>query len=461
MTPGSRALSLTVAAALFMENMDSTVIATSLPPIAADLGTDPVSLKLAFTTYLLSLTVFLPASGWLADTFGAAHVFRLAIVVFTFASVMCGFSQSLEWLVASRALQGVGGALMVPVGRIILLRAVPKNELVDALAWLTIPALMGPLVGPPIGGFLTTYFDWRWIFWMNVPFGILGLVLASWLMPNDKAEYAVPFDGKGFVLSGLGLSFTVFGLTIAGRGLLPPVGVVALVVAGLGFVMAYLLHARRAAAPILDLQLFRVQTFLAGVAGGSLYRIGVGAIPFLLPLMLQLGFGLSPFQSGLITCASAGGAVLMKMTAGTIIRRFGFRRLLIVNGVLSCLLMAMNALFTPSVPALVIAAVLLIAGFLRSLQFTAMNAMSYSDIDHAGMSRATSLYTVVQQLSLACGVAIAASLLDFSMWWRGGAALVTGDFAIAFIVVSAIAAISVVQFMRLPDGAGASVSGRG
>jgi EmrB/QacA subfamily drug resistance transporter len=460
MTPGSRAISFTVGAALFMENMDASIIATSLPAIATDLGTDPVSLKLAFTTYLLSLTVFLPISGWLADRYGAKHVFRLAIVIFTVASVLCGFAASLEGLVAARALQGLGGALMVPVGRIILLRAVPKSELVDALALLALPALVGPLLGPPIGGFITTYFDWRWVFWMNVPPGLLGLALATWLMPETRIEGVPAFDGRGFLLAGIGLSFTVFGLTIAGRDLMRTGMVWVLVGLGVVALALYYRHARRVTAPVLDLNLFRIKTFSAGVIGGSFYRVGVGAFPFVMALMLQLGFGLTPFQSGVITCSSALGALIMKVGAATIIRRLGFRTLLIWNGLASCLLMAVNSIFTASTPALLISGILLVAAFLRSLQFTAMNAMSYADVEHDDMSRATSLYSVIQQLALAAGVSCAALVLDVSLWWRGSAVLATADFAVTFLVVAAVSAFSVLPFWHLQPGAGESVSGR-
>ena len=307
MVSPARLLPLIVASALFMENMDSTVIATSLPAIAADLGTDPIVLKLAFTTYLLSLTVFIPISGWCADRFGAKHVFRAAIAVFMLGSIACGYSQSLGWLIAARALQGLGGAMMVPVGRLIILREVPKSQLVDALAWLTIPALIGPLVGPPIGGFITTYFDWRWIFWMNVPIGLLGIVVATRFLPEMPPEPVPPLDFRGFLLSALGLSSLVFGFTIIGRDLLPIYGQVLLIIFGAVCLALYVRHAATAKNPILDLKLLRIPTFRAGVEGGSFYRIGVGAIPFLMPLMFQLGFGLTRLPVRPVELLGGGG----------------------------------------------------------------------------------------------------------------------------------------------------------
>jgi EmrB/QacA subfamily drug resistance transporter len=456
----TRLLPLIIASALFMENMDSTVIATSLPAMSVDLHTDPIILKLAFTTYLLSLTIFIPVSGWCADRYGARNVFRVAIFIFTLGSIACGLSGSLAGLVASRALQGMGGAMMVPVGRIILLRSIPKAELVDALAWLTVPALIGPLVGPPIGGFITTYFHWRWVFWINVPFGIAAIAFATVKMPKMPALPVAPLDVTGFILSGLGLSLSVFGLTIVGRDLFPFWLPFALVAAGSVLLTFYVRHARMTAHPILDFRLLGHETFRAGVVGGSLFRIGIGALPFLLPLMLQIGFGLTAFHSGLLTCTAAIGAISMKFAAARLIRHFGFRRLLIVNGVVCCAILSTYGLVTAVTPYAILLTVLLAGGFLRSLQFTAMNALSYADMDHGEMSSATSLYTVAQQLSLSLGVAAAAFVLETTQYVRGDSHLVAGDFSVAFITVSLISLVSVLSFVKLSAGAGAAVSGR-
>jgi EmrB/QacA subfamily drug resistance transporter len=456
----ARLIPLIVASALFMENMDGTVIATSLPAMAADLGTDPVILKLAFTTYLLSLTVFIPISGWCADRFGARDVFRAAILVFTLGSVACGFSDSLEWLITARAIQGLGGAMMVPVGRLILLRSVPKNELVNALAYLTIPALIGPLIGPPLGGFITTYFHWRWIFWINIPVGILGLALVTIFMPDIRVKDVPRLDLRGFILSGAGLASLVFGTTVLGRDILPSYGPPFMIIAGALLLTTYVLHSRKAANPILDLKLLQIETYRSGVVGGSIFRIGAGALPFLLPLMLQIGFGLTPFQSGTLTCAAAAGALAMKFSAGRVLKAFGFRNVLLLNGLLSSAALASIGLFEPHMSFLVIVTVLLIGGFVRSLQFTALNAVAYADIDSDVMGRATSLYGVAQQLSLATGVAIAAFTLEGARAWRGDTALMPADFAIAFFSVAALSALSLLSYRRLDVHAGASVSGR-
>lgn len=456
----SRVIPLVVASALFMENTDATVISTSLPAIAHDLGQDPIVLKLAFTTYLLALTVFIPVSGWCADRFGARNVFRAAIAIFTLGSIACGLSTSLEGLIAARAVQGAGGAMMVPVGRLIILRTVTKSEMVSALALLTIPALIGPLLGPPLGGFITTYFHWRWIFWINVPFGVLGLILATIYMPDIREDGVPPLDVWGFILSGLGLSALVFGATVMGRDVLPSFVAPALMAIGAVLTALYVRHAGRLRNPILDLRLLRIATYRSGTVGGSLFRIGVGAVPFLLPLMLQIGFNLTPFESGTLTCAAALGALTMKFTAARILKRFGFRAVLVVNGLVSAATLGVQGLFTPETPHLVILAILLIGGFFRSLQFTSLNALSYSDVPQREMGTATSLYSVAQQLSAAAGIVVAASVLEFAQYLRGDTTLTVTDFAYAFFAVGFISALSVFSHLKLAPDAGAEVSGR-
>ena len=453
-------VTLIVAVALFMETMDSTVIATSLPAIADDLHQDPIALKLALTSYLLSLAVFIPLSGWMADRFGARTVFRAAIVVFTLGSALCGFAQGLGDFVLFRIIQGMGGAMMVPVGRLVILRTVPKAELISALAWLTIPALMGPVIGPPLGGFITTYISWRWIFWINIPVGLIGITLATLYVANIREEGLPPLDVKGFVLSGIGLAGLAFGFTTIGQGFFPPAVIAGLFGAGIVGCTLYVRHARTAPAPLLDLDLLKVDTFFASVVGGFLYRIGVGALPFLLPLMLQLGFGLNPMQSGLLTFASAVGAVAMKTTAAPILRRFGFKRVLVTNAVVSSLFLAAIALFTAGTPHWIILTVLLVGGFLKSLEFTSINSIAYADIDAKAMSRATSFASVAQQLSLSAGVAIGALVLEAQRMGRGSDEVVAGDFPLAFVLVAAIAASSSLIFAMLPKGAGASLSAR-
>lgn len=453
-------VTLIVAVALFMETMDSTVIATSLPAIAADLGEDPIALKLALTSYLLSLAVFIPISGWMTDRYGARTVFRAAIVVFTVGSAACGFAQSLPDFIAFRIVQGMGGAMMVPVGRLVLLRTIPKAELISALAWLTIPALMGPVIGPPLGGFITTVFSWRWIFWINIPVGILGVILATRYIANIREEDVPPLDIKGFILSGFGLAGLAFGITTIGQGLFPTPVVLSLLAIGIVGCWLYVLHARKAKAPLIDLSLLKIDTFFASVIGGFIYRIGIGAMPFLLPLFFQLGFGMTALQSGLLTFASAVGAVAMKTAAAPIIRRFGFKRVLVVNAVVSSVFIAAAALFTSATPQSLILAVLLVGGFFKSLQFTSINTIAYADIDNKAMSRATSFASVAQQLSLSAGVAIGALILEIERLGRDTHEVVASDFPAAFITVALLAASSALVFALLPKDAGASLSTR-
>ncbi len=448
-----------VACALFMENLDSTVIATALPAIARSLEVNPLRLNLAITSYLLSLAVFIPISGWMADRFGARHVFRAAIAVFTLGSMSCGFADSLGMLVVSRIVQGLGGAMMVPVGRLVMLRTVAKAELVSAMAYLTVPALLGPVLGPPLGGFIVTYGSWRWIFFINLPIGLLGIFLATRFIPEIRESDVPPLDWRGFVLAGLGLASLMFGFETVGRGTLPGAAIVALVAGGALCLGLYAWHARRVAHPILDPALFRIPTFGAAVLGGSLFRIGIGALPFLLPLLLQLGFGLTPFASGLLTFASAAGALTMKLSAGPIIRRCGFRPVLLGNAVIASLFLAACSLFRPDTPHAVIFVTLLAGGFFRSLQFTSLNALGYADVPAEAMSRATSLSSMAQQLSLSLGVGTGALALHLTLAWRGGTALAPADFIPAFLAVAVISLMSLLFFLPLPPQAGEEVSG--
>jgi EmrB/QacA subfamily drug resistance transporter len=452
---------LIVATALFMENLDGTVISTALPAMAADLHEDPVALKLALTSYLLSLAVFIPLSGWVADRYGARKVFRAAILVFTVGSILCGLSNTLAEVVLSRVAQGLGGAMMVPVGRLVLLRTAPRHELVRALAYLTIPALIGPAIGPPLGGFIATYFHWRFIFWINAPVGLLGMALVTRYIPDLREDETWPLDLKGFILSGLGLSSLIFGLSFVGRDAAPLHVALSLVVIGVIALAAYVRHARETPYPIIDLRLLRIPTFNVALLGGFLFRVGLGAMPFLLPLMLQTGFGMTAFQSGSLTFVAAIGAIAMKTTAQPILRYFGFRRVLIVNAFISVAFFCANGFFKVTTAHWVIMTSLLVGGFFRSLQFTALNAIGYADIDQSDMSRATSFASAAQQLALSAGVSVGAAALETARALHGGGALRAEDFPPAFFVVAAIAAASAVFFLRLPEDAGAELTGRG
>jgi len=450
---------LIIATALFMENMDATVIATSLPAIARDLLVDPVALKLALTSYLVSLAVFIPVSGWMADRFGARRIFRSAIAVFVLGSVLCGFSGSLAGFVLARFIQGMGGAMMVPVGRLVILRTTRKEELVKALSYLTIPALLGPVIGPPLGGFITTYFHWRWIFFINIPIGILGMVLAGRYIENLKEEHLPPLDKTGFALTGIGLSMLMLGLATEGKHMLSLELSLAVSLFGAVLLLAYLWHYRRVADPLLDLSLLRLPTFHASVMGGFLIRMGVGATPFLLPLMLQLGFGYTPFESGMLTCSTAIGAIFMKTIVAKVLERFGFKKVLSWNGLLVGLSMAVYGLFRVDTPHVLMLVVFVLGGFFRSLQFTSLNAIAFADVEQSRMSHATSLSSVAQQLAAGFGVTVAAMTLQVVTTLQGHQALLGSDFAWSFLVMGLLTSCSVFFFLALDARSGAALAG--
>jgi EmrB/QacA subfamily drug resistance transporter len=443
-----------------MELLDSTVITTALPAMARSLHEDPIKLNLAITSYLLSLAVFIPLSAWMADRFGARIVFRSAIVIFTVGSVFCGLSRSLPELVAARILQGCGGAMMVPVGRLVILKSVPKRHLVTAMSYLSIPALIGPVVGPPVGGFIVTYSTWRWIFFINVPICVLGIVMVTMFIKDIREDDVPPLDLLGFALTGIGLATMVFGFESVGRGELPLVLVIGLMAGGAGCMGLYVLHYRRAKYPIINLGLLTIPTFRVSTVGGGLFRMGIGAMPFLLALLLQLAFGINPFKSGLIIFASALGALTMKVVITPVIRLFGFRNVLIFNGVISALFMIGCALFRPTTPHLVIALVLFSGGFFRSLQFTCINALGYADIPQSLMSNASSLASMGQQLTISIGVAIAALALRVGMVMHHSTALTARDIVPAFVLTGGLGLLGALSFVPLPRNAAAELAGR-
>ena len=459
-TKRTRITATIVATAMFMQNLDSTVIATALPTMAKVFGYDPQHMSVALTSYLLSLAVFIPASGWVADRYGARNVFRIAIVVFTLGSVLCGQSQSLSFLVCARILQGLGGAMMVPVGRLLLLRTAAKTELVAAMAWLTTPALLGPVVGPPLGGFIVTYLDWRWIFNINIPIGLLGFVLVTLFIEDVREPPRGKFDLRGLLLTGIALTGLMFGLETLGRGVVPMWATQTMISAGLGAALIYIWHARRVVEPVLDFTLLKLPCF--GVAFGAmmLFRTGIGAIPFLLPMMLQVGFGKAAVESGLITFASSAGALVMKPVTQRALRLFGFRDTLIWNGLLSGIMLSLCAAFRPTWPAAAIYLTLLLGGFMRSLQFTAYNTLAYGDVPRARMSSATSLYTAGQQLAATIGVSAGAMSLAVAGSFSGHETPTPMDFSIAFLVVGLLTTLAAPVALAMPKSAGDELTGR-
>jgi EmrB/QacA subfamily drug resistance transporter len=459
--PKSKLIPLIVACALIMQTLDATIVATALPQIAAEFGASPVSLSMCITAYLLSMAVFIPVSGWVADRFGARFVFRAAILLFTLASLLCGLSQSPEQLTAARVLQGIGGAMMVPVGRLLILRNIAKSELVSAMAWLMLPGQIGPVLGPVIGGFITSFFDWRWIFLINLPIGLVGIVLATLFIRDDAPLEKKALDWTGFVLSGLSLSSLMYAVEAIGHGATEPWFAGGIFAFGLASGWVAVLHARRRPQPLLDLPLLGIDTFRRANAGSILFRVGAGSIPFLLPLLFQGVIGMSAFQSGLLIAANPIGSLAMKIAARPVLRHFGFRTALMVNGAVCSLTIAICGWFSASTPLTLVIGLLLIGGFFQSLQYTALQTLTYADVPPASMSTATSLASMVQQLANGFGVAIGALLAQATIALSGAGALDANALRVAFAGVALFGLASVLLFAPMRRDAGAEVSGHG
>ncbi|MEO6395915.1 MAG: MFS transporter [Devosia sp.] len=456
----NRITPLILAVALFMENMDSTVIGTSLAAIAHDIHSEPIALKLALTSYLVSLAIFIPISSWMADRWGSRNVFRVAILVFIAGSLACAVSNSLLAFVVSRFLQGMGGAMMTPVARLVLVRITPRNQLVDAMAWLSIPGLIGPILGPPIGGFLTTYASWHWIFLINVPIGLIGVAMVSRYLPEFHRNAPRRMDFIGFILAGIIFAGWVFGISVLTLPALPmEVGIAALI-AGTIAAAIYPFHARRTEYPLLDLRLFRFPLFRSTVVAGGFFRLGTGAMGFLFPLMLQLAFGMSPFQSGAVTFASAVGAFAAKFAAENLLQRFGFRTSLVVSTFITMLGVVAMGLYVPGTSMALIMAVLLMTGFFQSIFWTAQNAFAFADIEDKDAGQANVISQVGAQLTIAFGIALGGGALEAARLLHGDEPLL-GDFHLAFYVMAGVTLISTMLFARLPRHAGANVSGHG
>lgn len=454
-------IALIVAGAFFMENLDGTVIATALPQMANSFAVSPVVLSIGMTAYLLTLAVFIPISGWIADRYGARTVFGSAIVVFTISSLLCGISNGLWTFTGARVLQGIGGAMMVPVGRLVVLRGTEKRDLLRALAYVTWPGLLAPVLGPPIGGFITTYASWRWIFFLNLPLGVLALILTGLFIANDKSDRHPPFDTLGFVLSGIGLAALMYGFELLGRTDTPWAQAVSSVVIGIACGSVAVWHARRTKHPLIDLSALRIPTFAMAIWGGSLFRIAIGTVPFLLPLLLQLGFGLNAFSAGLLVLALFAGNLGIKPFTTPILRRFGFRSVLIVNGLLNAVSILGCALLTAHTPVPITAALLFFGGACRSLQFTCIASLSFSDISPAQMSGASTFSSTVQQLTMGMGIAVGAMSLHLAMALLGDLSAVPSvtAFRLAFVLIAIIAGIGVFDCFTLDRQAGAQVSG--
>ena len=445
-----------VAGAFFMDGLDSSIISTSLPQMANSFGVSPPQMSAAITSYLVSLAVFIPISGWIADRFGAREVFAVAIAFFTLGSILCGLSESLPALVLSRIAQGFGGAMMTPVGRLILTRTFPKDQLMKAMGYYMLPGMIGPTMGPLVGGFITTYFTWHWNFFINVPIGLVGIGIAWRFIPETPRARPAAFDVPGFLIIALGMGTAQFAIENLGRDTIEDSAEAMLVTAAILILAGYWFYAARRDNPVLELKMFQGRTFSIAVLAGSAIRAGIASVPFLLPLLLQVGFGLSPFQSGLITFLNTAGAMSMRAWVRHLVKRFGFRSVFLSGVFLVSGLMAGMALFEPSTPHVLIAAYLFVFGVLRSAQMIGMSALAYSDVADENLSKATSIFALAQRLSQSLGVGISASLLSLI---AGSGPLTVADFKIVFIAVALLMASSAIGFRRLKPEDGWQVSG--
>lgn len=449
-----------VATALFMEQLDSTIVNTAIPSMAASMGVAPLSLKAVVTSYILSLAVGIPVSGWIADRYGTRRVFALAVGVFTLASVLCGLSVNVPMLVAARILQGLGAAMMTPVGRLAIIRTFPKSELLAAMNFVIIPALIGPLLGPTVGGLIVHSLSWREIFFVNVPMGIVALLIICRHMPDYRGGAPRSLDVVGLVLFGTGTALLSWLLEIFGEHDIDVTSAGVLVVVAMSLLAAYAWHARRIPYPLLRLSLFKVRTFRVSVVGGFITRLGIGGMPFLLPLLYQLGLGLPPWASGLLMMPTAAAAMGMKFLSTRILRRYGFRQTLIVNTVMLGLTICMFSLVTPTTPLAMIVFLGLAQGFFNSLQFSSVNSMAYADIEPAESSLATSIASTFQQMSLSFGLACGSLVAG---WYLGGLpqteqVAVTNALHHTFLTVGGLTILSSLSFWTLRPDDGESVS---
>ena len=452
-----------VAATYFMEHLDTTVIATSLPRMAHDFGVGPNALSLGLSAYMLTLAVFIPVSGWLSDRFGSRSLFGSAILVFTVASVCCALSTSVGGFTAARVLQGLGGAMMVPVGRMIVVRNTDRSRMIQAISTITWPAIVAPVLGPSIGGFITTYASWHWIFLLNVPVGIGAIAASLAWVPQQRAHRSAGFDWRGFLLSAAALTSLLLGTELASREAASLALAFALILVGLGLAALAVTAARRTARPLLDFATLRVPTFAVTVLWGSATRIGIEAVPYLLPLLFQIGFGLSPFHSGLLLLAAATGNLSMKAFTTRILKRFGFRDVAALNGALAGLFTIGCGLLLPTTPLPVMLLLLLGYGLSRSLQFTTLATLAYADMSDSQKGAASTLWSTHQQMTLGMGVAFGAICLraaaGLDRTGATGHAFTLTDFHWAFAVVGLLTMSSVVGYVRLPRNAGSLIGG--
>ena len=452
---------LLVAGAFFMEFLDGTVIATALPAMARNFGVTAVELNIGISAYLITLAVLIPASGWIADRFGARAIFTLALAIFTLASVFCGLSTEVHIFVAMRILQGVGGALMVPVGRLAVLRTTPKHQLIKAIATLTWPALVAPIIGPPLGGFITRYASWHWIFFINVPLGLAAIILSLRIIPDIRETERRSFDLSGFITTSVAMVSLVTAMERLGDRQPQIWPTLALAALGFGCLLYSIRHFRRAAAPMVRLDALQVPTFRVTMYGGSLFRASISAVPFLLPLLFQVGFGMDPFHSGLLVLAVFVGNLTIKPATTPLIRWLGFRRLLLINGALNVCSLLACALLTPQTPVWAIMLILYLGGVFRSIQFTGVSTLAFADVPAAQMSDANTLFSTASQLAV--GLAITLGAIGIRLGeqvgdWLHLTELPGISFRLSFVFIALICLVGMIDSLHLAKTAGSSVS---
>lgn len=442
-----------------MEYLDTTIIATALPQMAHAFAISPNALSIGMSAYMIALAIFIPASGWVADRFGSRSVFFSAIVVFTLASVLCGLSHNVTEFTAARVLQGVGGALMVPVGRLIVVRSTDKRYLMQAISTITWPGIVAPVIGPPLGGFITTYASWRWIFLLNIPVCLAVLCAVVAWVPNLHGEQRRPLDIAGLALSGLTLTAILYGADLASQPDTNPIVGLSLVALGLGLGVVAFRHARGHAHPLIDITTLRIPTFSCTVITGSITRIGIGAVPYLMPLLFQIGFGLSAFQSGLLLLASAIGNLGMKALTTRILQRFGFKRVAIIDCLICAIFTIACGLLTPDAPLAWTLIVVLVYGITRSMQFSTMATLAYADVPLPQMSAANTLWNASAQMATGLGIAFGALALRAASAVNGagaraGHSFTLGDFRLAFLCAGLLILVSIWGYICLASDAG-------
>ena len=452
---------LLVAGAFFMEFLDGTVIATALPDMARDFGVTAVELNIGISAYLITLAVLIPASGWIADRFGARAIFTLALAIFTLASVFCGLSTEVHIFVAMRILQGVGGALMVPVGRLAVLRTTPKHQLIKAIATLTWPALVAPIIGPPLGGFITRYASWHWIFFINVPLGLAAIILSLRIIPDIRETERRSFDLSGFITTSVAMVSLVTAMERLGDRQPQIWPTLALAALGFGCLLYSIRHFRRAVAPMVRLDALQVPTFRVTMYGGSLFRASISAVPFLLPLLFQVGFGMDPFHSGLLVLAVFVGNLTIKPATTPLIRWLGFRRLLLINGALNVCSLLACALLTPQTPVWAIMLILYLGGVFRSIQFTGVSPLAFAGVPAAQMSDANTLFSTASQLAVGLGITLGAIGIRLGEQvgdWLHLTELPGISFRLSFVFIALICLVGMIDSLHLAKTAGSSVS---